>query len=113
MEDLLPRYTAAVPADVVALWLVFRIEQLFHLLQKGVCRRPLILGKIKDCLSVLFGNNDARSDQYLLRLLQELAVFILKYDQLPFIVFQVAERARHIWLLWIVAKAGRRITVPS
>jgi hypothetical protein len=99
MEDLLPRNTAAVPADVVALWLVFRIEQLFHLLQKGVCRRPLILGKIKDCLSVLFGNNDARSDQHLLRLLQEEAVFVLQYNLLSLIVFQAAERARHILLL--------------
>jgi len=110
VEDLLSRYTAVVPADIVALWFVFGIEKLFRLLQQREGRCPLVLGKVKDSLSVLFGNDDTRSNQYLVRRLQELAVFVLKYDQLSFTVFQVAERACHIRLLKTVAKTLRRIT---
>lgn len=109
VEDLLSRYTAVVPADVVALWFVFGIEKLFCLLQQREGRCPLVLGKVKDSLSVLFGNDDTRSNQYLVRRLQELAVFVLKYDQLSFTVFQAAERACHIRFLKTVAKALHRI----
>jgi len=93
VEDGLARHGPVIPADVVAIGVVFGIRLPLRPLQEVERSRPLGLGEVEDRFAVLLRDDDVRADEYGLRLLDEPTGGVLQRDALAVGLRQVAKRA--------------------